>query len=78
MKEKADSGVKIVGSKEESSGAEALMASTAVPMPEMSLVMTASVLMTASFAKIPLMRAAAARQSPKPSGAKTGAADFPR
>lgn len=38
---------------------------------------TAKVLMMASFAEMPAMTADAARQSPKPSGANTGAAAFP-
>lgn len=38
---------------------------------------TAKVLTTASFAESPAITAAAARQSPKPSGANTGSVNFP-
>ena len=48
-----------------------------LPPMETPSAITVNVLTTASFADRPVIRAAAARQSPKPRGANIGEASFP-
>lgn len=66
MKLRADAGVKI---------SKRLTARSPLPEP---LAITAKVLTTDSFEEIPVMTAAAAFQSPKPSGTNTGEMNLPK
>lgn len=63
--------------KENALKGEKISESMAVMEPPSAADNTEKVLTTASFAESPAITADAARQSPKPRGAKMGAASFP-